>query len=148
MSEESRPHPVLRDPSDDAKDWAWRRRIRSNPHSLRIYRGVVFATGLVLVLGGLALVPLPGPGWLVVILGIAVWASEFELAARLLGVVKTRVRAWEKWAMVQPWWVKGLLGLAGALVVAGAIWLVLWLTGIPAFVPPGMAGWLHTSAGL
>jgi uncharacterized protein (TIGR02611 family) len=139
---------VLRDPSDDQDDWAWRRRIRANAHSLRIYRGVVFAVGLVLVLGGLVLVPLPGPGWLIVILGIAVWASEFEPAARLLDFVKARVRAWERWASAQAWWVKGLLALGCALVVAGAIWLVLWLTGIPGFVPDGMAGWLHTTAGL
>lgn len=148
MSEQTRSDRVLRDPSDDEKDWAWRRRIRSNPHSLRIYRGVVFTVGLVLVLGGLALVPLPGPGWLVVILGIAVWASEFEVAARLLDWVKAKVRAWEAWAKVQPWWLKGLLGLACALAVAGAIWLVLWLTGIPAFVPGSVSGWLHANAGL
>ncbi|WP_392542212.1 TIGR02611 family protein [Oryzobacter telluris] len=146
--QQTKPSRLFRDPSDDEKDWAWRRRIRSNPHSLRIYRGVVFLTGLVLVVGGLILVPLPGPGWLIVILGIAVWASEFEPAARLLDFVKTRVRAWESWAKQQAWWVKGLLALACALVVAGAIWLVLWFTGIPSFVPGNVAGWLHTSVGL
>ena len=57
--------------------------------------------GLVLVLGGLVLVPLPGPGWLIVILGIAVWASEFEPAARLLDFVKDKVRAWEQWVRRQ-----------------------------------------------
>ena len=84
---------LFRDPSDDDKDWAWRRAIRANPHSLRIWRAAVFVVGLVLVLGGLALVPLPGPGWLIVIVGIAVWASEFEPAARLLDFVKEKVRA-------------------------------------------------------
>jgi uncharacterized protein (TIGR02611 family) len=139
---------LFRDPSDDDKDWAWRRAIRSNPHSLRIWRAAVFVVGLVLVLGGLALVPLPGPGWLIVIVGIAVWASEFEPAARLLDFVKEKVRAWESWAKVQPWWVKGLLALGCALVVAGAIWLVLYLTGVPGFVPAPVTGWLHTNVGL
>ncbi len=151
MSEKTEQPPkgrLFRDPSHDDRDWAWRRAIRANPHSLRVWRGAVFVVGLVLVVGGLALVPLPGPGWLIVILGIAVWASEFEPAARLLDFVKAKVRAWETWATAQPWWVKGLLGLGCALVVAGAIWLVLWLTGIPAFVPESVTGWLHINAGL
>lgn len=148
MTEQVKPSRLFRDPSDDEKDWAWRRRIRSNPHSLRIYRGVVFTAGLVLVLGGLALVPLPGPGWLIVILGIAVWASEFEPAAKLLDFVKEKVRAWEAWAKEQAWWVKGLLALGCFLVVAGAVWLVLWMTGVPSFVPEGIAGWLRLNAGL
>lgn len=154
MSEQTDERPPVRssrffrDPSDDDKDWAWRRRIRANPTWLTIYRVVVFVVGLVLLLGGFALVPLPGPGWLIVILGIAVWASEFEPAARLLEFVKAKVRAWESWATVQPWWVKGLLALACALVVSGAIWLVLWMTGIPSFVPAGVEGWLRLNAGL
>ena len=67
--------------------------------------------GLVRVVGGLALVPLPGPGWLIVIRGIAIWASEFEPASRLLEFVKDRVRAWEQWLKPQSWWVKGLVAL-------------------------------------
>ena len=144
------PHPnrLLRDPTDDQDDWAWRRRIRANPTWVTIYRGVVFVVGLVLVLGGFALVPLPGPGWLIVILGIAVWASEFEPAARLLDFVKARVRTWEVWIKRQAWWVKGLVGLGTALVVAAALWLVMWVSGVPGFVPDGVTAWLEDNAGL
>jgi uncharacterized protein (TIGR02611 family) len=139
---------LLRDPTDDQDDWAWRRRIRGNPTWLLVYRVLVFTAGLVLVLGGAALVPLPGPGWLIVILGIAVWASEFEPAARLLDFVKTRVRAWERWIRVQSWWVKGLVGLGTALVVAGALWLVMRVSGVPEFLPDAFTTWLTTNAGL
>jgi uncharacterized protein (TIGR02611 family) len=139
---------LLRDPTDDEDDWAWRRRVRANRTSLLVYRVLVFTAGLVLVLGGIALVPLPGPGWLIVILGIAVWASEFEPAARLLDFVKTRVRAWERWVRDQSWWVKGLVGLGTALVVAGALWLVMRVSGVPAFLPDGLTTWLTTTAGL
>lgn len=148
MTPEARANRILRDPSDDDKDWAWRRRIRANPTWLSIYRVVVFTVGLVLVLGGFALVPLPGPGWFIVILGIAIWASEFEPAARLLDFVKTKVRAWEQWLKPQPWWVKALVALGTALVVAVALWLVMWLSGVPGFVPDGVAGWLEANAGL
>jgi uncharacterized protein (TIGR02611 family) len=139
---------LLRDPTDDEDDWAWRRRVRANRTSLLVYRVLVFTAGLVLVLGGIALVPLPGPGWLIVILGIAVWASEFEPAARLLDFVKTRVRAWERWVRDQSWWVKGLVALGTALVVAGALWLVMRVSGVPGFLPDGLTTWLTTNAGL
>jgi uncharacterized protein (TIGR02611 family) len=138
---------LLRDPEDE-DDWAWRRKIRRNPTTRPIYRVVVFLVGLVLVLGGFALVPLPGPGWFIVILGIAIWSSEFEPAARLLDFVKDKVRAWEQWVRVQSWWVKGLVGLATAMVVAAALWGAMLLTGIPGFVPDGVTGWLEANAGL
>ena len=146
MTPEERRH-LLRDP-DDEDDWAWRRRIRGNPTTRPVYRAVVFLTGLVLVVGGLALVPLPGPGWLIVILGIAVWASEFDPASRLLDFVKDRVRAWEQWLVRQAWWVKVLVGVGTALVVATALWLTMRLTGIPGLVPDSIATWLRDNLGL
>ena len=44
----------------------------------------VFVAGTGLVVLGLVLVPLPGPGWAVVIAGLAVLATEFTWAAWLL----------------------------------------------------------------
>lgn len=133
---------VLRD-ADDPDDWAWRRAIRANPTTRRIYRTAVFVVGLVLLLGGLALVPLPGPGWLIVIAGIAIWSSEFERAARLLDFVKDKVRAWERWLRPQPLWVKGLVGLATAVFVGCVLWSLMAVTGVPGFLPDGMATWLE-----
>ena len=103
----------------------------------------MFVIGLVLLLGGLALVPLPGPGWLIVIAGIAIWSSEFERAARLLDFVKDRVRAWERWLRPQPVWVKGLVGLATAVFVGCVLWAVMSVTGVPGILPDGMASWLE-----
>jgi uncharacterized protein (TIGR02611 family) len=113
-----------------------------------VYQVAVLILGLVLVLGGLALVPLPGPGWLIVILGIAVWASEFEPASRLLEFVKDKVRAWERWVLVQRWWVKGLVGLVTVAFVGFALWLTMWLTGVPGLLPDGVEAWLRANAGL
>ena len=53
-------HHLLRD-ANDPDDWAWRRAIRQRPAALAAYRVVVLALGVVLFLGGLALVPLPVP---------------------------------------------------------------------------------------
>jgi uncharacterized protein (TIGR02611 family) len=134
--------------ADDEDDWEWRRRIRNSNRWRPVYQGAVFVVGLVMVVGGLLLVPLPGPGWLIVILGIAVWASEFEPASRLLDFVKDKVRAWEQWLKPQAWWVKGLVGLGTALVVAGALWLAMRVTGVPGILPDGVEAWLRTNAGL
>src|SRR5215211_3887352 len=50
----------------------------------RIYR-VSFATaGFGVVALGLVLVPLPGPGWLVVAVGLTMLALEFDRAERML----------------------------------------------------------------
>ncbi|MGL4177642.1 MAG: TIGR02611 family protein [Dermatophilaceae bacterium] len=138
---------LLRD-ADDADDWAWRRRLRANPTTRRLYQAGVFVLGLVLVVGGLALVPLPGPGWFIVFFGVAVWASEFEPAARLLEFGKVRVRAWQAWAGRQPMWLKVVLGLATAAVVVVAIWAVLKITGVPGVVPDGLATWMRTNLAL
>lgn len=135
-------------PPDDHDDWEWRRRLRANPttrHALRLTVGLV---GLVLVGGGLLLVPLPGPGWLIVILGIAVWASEIEPASNLLDFVKARVRQWEQWVRVQPLWVKALVGLATFLVVVAVAWTTLRLTGLPSFLPDGLTTWLQANLAL
>jgi uncharacterized protein (TIGR02611 family) len=132
----------------DDDDWAWRRRIRSNPTSAMVYRVLVFAVGLVLVLGGLALVPLPGPGWLVVILGLVVWASEFERAQVVLDWVKARVNAWQQWILAQPLWVRVLAGLVTFVFVCAVVWVLLRFSGVPTFLPDGVESWLHDVARL
>ena len=90
-------HNITLDAADD--DWEWRRRIRSNPHSHLIYRVAVGVLGLVVVVIGLIMVPFPGPGWLVVFLGIALWSSEFEWAQRLLHLARHTLHTWNQWLM-------------------------------------------------
>jgi uncharacterized protein (TIGR02611 family) len=119
----------------DRDDWEWRRRIRANPHSRRVYRWVVGVVGLLIVVGGLALVPLPGPGWLIVIFGIIVWASEFAWAERLRDWVRDRLAAWNDWLKPKPWWVKALVALGTAILVGAFFYLLFLLSGVPALLP-------------
>lgn len=147
MTETKPKRPFFRAP-DDHDEWEWRRRLRANPTTRPVLRTAVALVGLVLLLGGFALVPLPGPGWLIVILGLAVWASEIEPAADLLEWVKKNVRSWEEWVRRQPLWVKALVGLATFVFVASVVWVMLRLTGVPTFLPDGIEGWLDTTAGL
>jgi uncharacterized protein (TIGR02611 family) len=129
-------------------DWAWRRKIRSSPTLAVPYRIVVLVVGLVITVGGLILVPLPGPGWLIVFFGIAVLASEFEPAQRLLDRGKGILRGWTEWTQRQPRWGQGLIGLLTAAFVLAVIWAVFKVSGLPGFTPEAVAGWLHDHAGL
>ena len=90
-------------------DTGWRRRIaarRSVNHPYRIAVGVF--GGLVVALGVVA-IPLPGPGWLIVIAGLFVLATEFVWAERLLEFTKKHVKRWADWVTDQPVWVRLLL---------------------------------------
>jgi uncharacterized protein (TIGR02611 family) len=56
-------------------------------------RAVITVVGFVLIIGGIILLPLPGPGWLVIILGLAVLATEYVWAERALDAAKRRAKA-------------------------------------------------------
>ncbi len=55
-------------------------------------RIVVLVVGLALVALGIVLIPLPGPGLLVSVAGLAVLATEFVWAERMLDTVKVRAK--------------------------------------------------------
>jgi uncharacterized protein (TIGR02611 family) len=55
-------------------------------------RIAVAIAGFTLILVGAALLVLPGPGWLVIFLGLAVLATEFVWAERMLNVAKEKAR--------------------------------------------------------
>lgn len=137
---------ITLDAADD--DWEWRRKIRSNPHSHGIYRVVVGVVGLIIVVLGLIMVPFPGPGWLVVFLGLAIWASEFEWAQRVLRVAKRTLNAWTSWLKAQPRWVKGLVLLATLAALAAIFWLLLLVSGISSFLPEWLVDLLVKLPGL
>ncbi len=124
---------VVLDAEDD--DWAWRRRLRANPTTARLYRGAVAILGLVIVVGGLIAVPAPGPGWLIVFVGVSVWASEFEWAQRLLRWGKARLHEWNTWIMRQQWWVKALVGLVTLALVLAVFWGYVAWQGAPQWLP-------------
>lgn len=119
----------------EERDWEWRRRIRSNPHSHRIYRTVVGIIGTIVIAVGLVMVPFPGPGWLVVFVGVGILASEFDWAKRLLAFGKAKLRAWNDWMRPQPLWVKGLAALLTAALVGLLFYLLFLLAGVPSLLP-------------
>jgi uncharacterized protein (TIGR02611 family) len=116
----------------------WRKKLaarRSVNHGYRVGVGIV--GGLIVALG-LAAIPLPGPGWLIVIAGLVVLATEFLWAERLLEFTRTNVKRWTDWVGEQPIWVRLLIALATAAFVYGVLVVTLHLTGVPDWVP----GWV------
>jgi uncharacterized protein (TIGR02611 family) len=99
--------------------------IRANPTGRVMLKITVAILGAVVVALGLALIPLPGPGWLIVIGGLAIWAVEFHWARRLLHFTRRNVRAWTKWVGRQSIPVRLLLGTIGLLFLAVILWASL-----------------------
>lgn len=62
---------------------AARAAIRRNPAANRAYRTTVGVTGVGLTALGVALIPLPGPGTLVALGGLALLGTEFEGAKKV-----------------------------------------------------------------
>lgn len=54
-------------------------------------RVAITVAGFAVIVVGLILVPLPGPGWLIVFGGLAILATEYVWARRLLDFAKNKV---------------------------------------------------------
>lgn len=59
-------------------------------------RAVIAIVGGTVLLIGIALVVLPGPAFVVIPVGLAILASEFLWARKLLEVLRTRLERWKK----------------------------------------------------
>jgi uncharacterized protein (TIGR02611 family) len=97
-------------------------KIRSTPTGRLTLRIGVGVLGSLIVAAGIVMVPFPGPGWAVVILGLAVWAVEFSWAKRALEFTKRHVQSWTRWLGRQNWPVRILVGLATFLFVCLIVW--------------------------
>ncbi len=65
--------------------------VRRSPALHQSWRVIVFVAGLAVVVLGVAMLPLPGPGWVVIFLGMGIWATEFEWARRVLRWTRQKV---------------------------------------------------------
>ncbi len=123
---------------------AWRERLRANAATRKVYRWVVGGVGLVVVIVGLIMVPFPGPGWLIVFIGVAIWASEFHWARRLLTVGRRLLSRWTDWMLRQGWVVRALVTLATIAVVVAMFWVLFKVMGVPGWLPDIAQGSLRT----
>ncbi len=101
------------------------RSTRTGALTLKIVIGVI---GAVMVVGGLIMVPFPGPGWLVVFAGLAVLATEFHWAHKLLEFGKHVLHAWTEWYKRQGWPVRIIVLLVTLATMGVIIWGVTKLS--------------------
>jgi len=99
--------------------------IRANPLGDLAVKILIATWGAIVVAVGIVLIPLPGPGWLIVILGLTIWAIEFVWARHLLRFTRDKLRSWTRWVGRQALFVRILIGVVGLVFVAGVAYLTL-----------------------
>ena len=113
----------------------WRRRLAARRSTDLVYRLLLLVVGNVLVLAGLLLVPLPGPGWLTVVTGLFVLATEFSWARRPLHLTRTQLTRWTQWVMGQPPTSRFVLAAGSTALTVGLTFLALHLLAVPTWLP-------------
>jgi uncharacterized protein (TIGR02611 family) len=105
-----------------------RQRVRSTRTGRVSLQIAIALLGLIVVVVGIVLIPFPGPGWLIVLAGLAIWAIEFVWAQRLLSFTRRKLESWWHWLGRQNLLVRVLAGLIGLLFVATVVALSLKYT--------------------
>ncbi len=105
--------------------WArWRDRLRDRPIADLVYRIAVGVVGLAVLSVGIVAIPYPGPGWAIVFLGLAILATEFSAAQRVLKYVRARYDAVMAWFTRQHIAVQAVGTAFTVLIVLATLWLL------------------------
>ena len=91
----------------------------------------VFVVGLAVVAAGVVMLPLPGPGWLVIFGGMAIWATEFVWAQLVLRWTKRKVTEATQKALDPKVRRRNIILTAvGLVIVAALVGVYVWKFGI------------------
>ncbi len=91
----------------------------------------VFVVGLAVVAAGAAMLVLPGPGWVVIFGGMAIWATEFAWAQLVLRWTKRKVTEAAQRALDPKVRRRNIILTSVGLVVAAAVTgFYLWKFGL------------------
>lgn len=113
-----------------------RARMKRRRSTEKVWKAVVFFTGLFFIVLGLALAVLPGPLTIPpVLLGLWIWSTEFEPAQRLLD--RFQEKAKQGWEDVKEHPIRaglitvvGFAGLIAFFVMGGPGWITDKVSGI------------------
>src|SRR5262245_46201265 len=90
----------------------------------------VFLAGLAVVGAGVIMLPLPGPGWLVIFAGMALWATEFVWAQLVLRWTKRKVTEAAQRALDPKVRRRNIiLTTIGLVIIAIAVGVYVWKFG-------------------
>ncbi|WP_411085899.1 TIGR02611 family protein [Streptomyces sp. 061-3] len=91
----------------------------------------VFVVGLAVVGAGVIMLPLPGPGWLVIFGGMAIWATEFVWAQLVLRWTRRKVTEAAQKALDPKVRRRNIiLTVVGLVIVAVLVGIYVWKFGI------------------
>ncbi|MFB7309403.1 TIGR02611 family protein [Streptomyces sp. NPDC056192] len=91
----------------------------------------VFVVGLAVVVAGIIMLPLPGPGWLVIFGGMAIWATEFVWAQLVLRWTRRKVTEAAQKALDPKVRRRNIiLTVVGLVIVAVLVGIYVWKFGI------------------
>ncbi|MFG3498516.1 TIGR02611 family protein [Streptomyces sp. NPDC047928] len=91
----------------------------------------VFVVGLAVVGTGIVMLPLPGPGWLVIFAGMAIWGTEFVWAQLVLRWTKRKVTEAAQRALDPRVRRRNLiLTTVGLAITAALVGVYVWKFGI------------------
>jgi uncharacterized protein (TIGR02611 family) len=91
----------------------------------------VFVVGLAVVGAGIVMLPLPGPGWVVIFGGLAIWATEFVWAQLVLRWTKRKVTEAAQRALDPKVRRRNItLTVVGLAIVAVLVVIYVWKFGL------------------
>ncbi|MFF1924198.1 TIGR02611 family protein [Streptomyces sp. NPDC058221] len=91
----------------------------------------VFIVGLAVVVAGIIMLPLPGPGWLVIFGGMAIWATEFVWAQLVLRWTRRKVTEAARRALDPKVRRRNIaLTVIGLVIIAVLVGIYVWKFGI------------------
>ncbi len=124
-------------------DWLyrWRMRLTGQSRARQLaWKTIVTVLGGAVTVAGVVMLVVPGPGWAAIFLGLAILASEYVWARRLLRFTKDRAQGAASAVLAKE--NRGLalaLGLVGALLLAAVVSWYLYRFG---WSLDGPLGWL------
>lgn len=108
--------------------------------------GIAIVGGIVLVVGIVA-IPYPGPGWLIVFTGLAILATEFTWAQRVLEFARHKYDLWVDWLKRQHMAIRLLVLCFTGLIVITTMWLLNVFGMLDNFLHLNI-DWLHSPLGI
>ena len=106
--------------------------IRRNPALLMTWQVAVFLVGVAIIVAGIAMLVLPGPGWVAIFLGFAVLATEFVWAQQALTWSKRQAAKAASRALDPKTRRRNLIFLVvGVLLIAVGVLIYLRQQGLP-----------------
>lgn len=103
-------------PSGERFERIYRRRKTSGSPALRV--GLIVA-GIILIVGGVVLLAIPGPGLLVIAFGGALIAQQFLFVARAFDWLEVRLRELHRACLA--FWKEASMALRAAIVASAAV---------------------------